>query len=411
MQKVLKQLANLLGRVLFIGFGIQIVLGILWMCNAFAGLGFGEGIVCVGELLLFGAAVYFLARSFKKYQGVAGAVFVTLSAVTFPMVMQSLVTVDGRVFASAFLLLELGCILRAAGDLTGRKYFAAALGFWVAAGLVRAEYLYIGALPPTLLWLLAFIRGVKLPKEQRIKQSRQWNQLLLIMAVGGIIAGVGSFYREPVNLTVCMTSRLAWTNLHESYEKLSGTNQKAIGYWDMTESSYEAVGVEENLFPALEEKWGTREAEDLLRKLAAAAWRKHKAGILKEIVWDMAGYIMAPAVLPLQLQGRAYDSYSGINYRQILDPMPQLGKFYMDYGCWWFAAALILRILQWLAVERRAPKFACVLTVSTGLLMALLYTMSGAGKMDYRNTVFILCVWLVWMAPTVMKKQAKGGSA
>lgn len=58
MQKFLERGAAVLGRVIFIGFSIQVALGILWMCNAFVRLdSFGEGIVCVGQMVALWAAV------------------------------------------------------------------------------------------------------------------------------------------------------------------------------------------------------------------------------------------------------------------------------------------------------------------------------------------------------------------
>jgi hypothetical protein len=406
MQKILKHCTAVLGGVIFIGFGIQIVLGILWMCNAFTGLGFGEGIVCVGELLLFGGAVLFLVRSIRAGR-LPGDVALTLAVVTFPMVLQSLMEVDSRVWTGALLLLELGCVLRVGRDSGKRKFLLWALCFWLAAGLLRREYLYIGAVPMLLSVVSHFSEVRKMSKSSEKVRGRYrsaWNHLLLVLAVGGLIVGVGNFYREPVNLAVHAASRLAWTRLTDNYEHMPYKRRKLIHEGTMRESSYEADGIEQILYPVLERIRGTEEAETLLWELSGVAWENGKSKIVKEMAWDMAGYIMPPMVLQLQLQGRAYESYAGMNYRQILMPAPRLGKIYMDYSCWWFGIALVLRILLWLMEERRLPGRACALVVFTGLFMALLYTLSGAGRMDYKNTLFILCGWLVWLAQPVVSK-------
>ena len=83
MRKLSGHCAAVCGRVIFIGFSNQIVLGIIWMCNAFARLdSAGEGIVCVCQTAVLGGAVYFFAGPLR------GSVFGALSVLTFPMVMQ-----------------------------------------------------------------------------------------------------------------------------------------------------------------------------------------------------------------------------------------------------------------------------------------------------------------------------------
>jgi hypothetical protein len=406
MQKILKHCTAVLGGVIFIGFGIQIVLGILWMCNAFIGLGIGEGIVCVGELLFFGGAVLFLTRCIRAGR-LSGDIALTLAVVTFPMVLQSLMEVDSRVWTGAMLLFEVGCVLRAGRDFQKRRFLLWALCFWLAAGLLRREYLYIGAVPMLLLVVSHFLAVRKMRKSAEKVRGRYrsaWNHLLLVLAAGGIIAGVGSFYREPVNLAVHAASRLAWTELTDNYEHMPYKKRIMIYDGTLRESSYEADGIAQILYPSLEKNRGSEEAESLLWKLSATAWETRKGQIVKEIAWDMAGYLLPPEVLQLQLQGRAYESYAGMNYRQILMPAPRLGKIYMDYSCWWFGIALVLRVLLWLLEERRAAMRECVVIVFTGLFMALLYTMNGAGRMDYKNTLFILCAWLVWLAQPAVSK-------
>ena len=385
MRDFLERCTAVVRGVLFIGFGIQIVLGILWMCNAFAGWNsLGEGIVCVMEMaLLGGAAAFVLPRG----QGFLRGLFRVLCVLTFPMVMQCLMEPDARVPVSALLLLQTGAVMRAVKSQTDREfgsYWGISLCAWVAAGLIRGEYLLFGLVPAV----------VGLVCIGRSKGKKLRTHVALVLATAGIIFGVGSFYQERVQLMSCMVSRISWTTLYDSYEQMPYDKSLRIKYEMLVESSYEVTGIEEVLIPYLEHR---KNRVELLCKLMATSWQNNKKRILKEIAWDMAGYTAAPMILPLQLQGRAYDSYSGLNYRQLLLPAPRLGKLYMDYGCWWFALALILRAAMGLMARRRLDGAAFMAWTLTALIMACAYTMSGAGKMDYKNTLYILCGWLVWV--------------
>lgn len=423
MRKFPEYCAAVLGRVIFIGFGVQIVLGILWMCNAFARLdSLGEGIVCVCQIAALGAAVCFFAGA------VRGRAFAVLSVLTFPMVTQCLVQPDMRVFASALLLVETGCVLRVMEQRERGLFWYAGLCAWLAAALLRGEYLFIGAVPMVFLLLYDCVHAVRSRRERREnapkgldgirRESGQNGQmlrsllyrLLLLCAVAGLAAGIGSFYQKREKLLTHMTSRVAWTTLYNTYADLPDETKKLIKYRDMVESTYEATGIETVLRPSLEKQLGEREAEAVLRALIRTVWQKNKGQILKETVWDMAGYLAAPAVLPLQLRGRAYESYSGSNYLQILKPAPRLGRFYMDYGCKWFMAVSLLGLWTVLALGAarclsggrilRDGSFwrkAGLLSV-TALGMSAGYTLSGAGRMDYKNTLFVLCVWVLWAA-------------
>ncbi|MDE6699450.1 MAG: hypothetical protein K2K10_00315, partial [Acetatifactor sp.] len=236
MQKLLEHCAAVLGRVIFIGFGIQIALGILWMCNAFARLERpGESIVCVCQIAALGAAVYFFAGS------VRGRVFAVLSVLTFPMVLQCLVIPDMRVFASALLISETGCVLRAMEQREGRRFLYAGLCAWLAASLLRGEYLYIGAVPMVFSWLSDCVRfsrnrgdGEGAGRRQRRKGLLY--RLLLLCAVAGLAAGIGSFYQSREKLLTHLTSRVVWTTLYNNYSHQKNEKRVMIKYLDLVDS-------------------------------------------------------------------------------------------------------------------------------------------------------------------------------
>lgn len=342
MRKILEHCDAVLGRVILIGFGIQILLGVLWMYDAFAGMdSFGEGIVCVGQILLLGGAVWFVLPK--------GTPWIRIVCVlSFPIVLQCLMQPDLRVLMAVSLLMGIGCIRK----FRGKKQ----------------------------MWINAFV-------------------FLLL----GILAGAVA---EPqTDLLTRIGSRTAWTTLYKEYERLPQDMIDDIDYDMIAESTYEATGVEDVFMPSLEMTLGRQRSREILKELIAVSWEYSKGRITKEILWDEAGYLFSPLILPLQLKGRAYESYSGLNYRQFLQVAPRLGSFYMRYGCLWFAVVLAIRGLHFLTAERRVDKPVCIYTALTVGGMSLWYSLSSAGRMDYRNTVYILCVWLIWLTDLLRRER------
>ncbi|MCM1100289.1 MAG: hypothetical protein NC079_02915 [Clostridium sp.] len=402
MRKFPERCAAVLGRVIFIGFGVQILLGIVWMCRAFSLLkGWGEGVVCAAQIAVLGVALYFLGGKTR------GKIFMVLSALTFPMVAQCTVRPDARVWAVALLLAQIACVRRAMEDETDMRFFCAGLCAWAAAALIRAEYLCIGAIPMVCYGIWFAVRGRG--EERTLRRRRILNRWLLILAAGGIAAGVGSLYRDRTRLSTHVASRVAWTTLYNSYAAMPEESRQDIDYLELAYGTYEATGIETNLRPSLEQNLGEREADRILYELSSIAWQNGKGQILKETAWDMAGYLLAPAVLPLQLKGRGYESYSGINYRQILEPDPGWGRLYMQYGCRWYITACVLAVVTGVLTGMRPMSRGKGIPLLAGLGMCALYTASWAGKMDYKNTIFVLCVGIICIWEVAVRGVARTG--
>lgn len=349
---------KILSRVIFIGFSIQIVLGILWMGNAFARLNNpGEGIVCVIFMSLTGAVICFVNRSIWGAWNFRKECFVVLSILTFPFVMQMLMNPDYRLGIMLLVLLTLGVALRIVRKKREVKIFLIVLGF----GLLEL----------------------------------------------GVVIGIESLNQGWTPMSIRVTERIAWTTLYKSYERLPQEKRINVNYEEFASSTHDVFGVREVLVPGLLEDLGEEETGQFLAELRVLSWQYEKKQIVKEIIWDAAGYTLSPVVLLLQLEGRAYESYAGKNYRELLMPCPELGKIYTTYSCWWFAIALAISGLIW--VENRFNrkwkvnrlKLLIVLIAQSGMI--LWYTMDSAGKMDYKNTLFVLCMWLLGVIGVAMR--------
>ena len=354
MQRLSEHCALVIRKIIWIGFGIQIVLGVLWMCNAFVEMSdFGKGIVCVGQIILLGAAVLFVFSRVGRPTG--KAFFALASVLTFPMVMQCLTAPDARVLTAVFLLFTWGCLVR-----TKEKKYECRIGACL-----------------TVLLISAGVVSMVLPEAKTDFSAR-------------------------------IGSRVIWTTLYHEFDFLPQDKQDLIDYDVLTESTYEAVGLETILIPDMDETLGKEQSRELLGEMISLTWEYSRNRVIKEIAWDEAGYLVPPLILPLQLSGRAYESYAGINYRQMLSVAPGLSSVYMRFGCVWFLFALVMRFILVLlngaaAGFRRffdtAAKRASILYGGVSvILISAWYTLNSAGRMDYKNSLYIICVWLIWIA-------------
>ena len=333
---VRKRCSAVIGRVVFIGFCVQIILGFLWMCNAFAGMdNFGEGIVCVGQILLFGVV---LSRMIPE-KAIVKKLFRVMAVESFPMIIQTLMRPNTRILLAALLL----------------------LGWQIWQKRKKAAWVFV---------LASVVMGYLMAPEREL------------LAIAG--------------------SRMVWTTLYHDYQVSEEEVQERLGYWVTINSTYEATGIEKVLIPSLRERYTKKETREIINLLIRTAWTNHKNQIVKEILWDEAGYLLPPVVVPMQLQHRAYDSGTGLNYRQFLQPSPLLAKYVMGYGNNWFVLAGILGLLRiFLAGGYKREKGSLWYILITAGGMSLWYTFSTAGRMDYQNAVYILSLWILWMTENV----------
>lgn len=465
MQKVAKAVLAVAGRVLFIGFSIQIILGICWMLCNFTGFQrFGESLLCeeIGKTLIcdeyegilypvlilvtkgmeelilvpYRFILYLLQIGFAFWvsyqllgsfcvQEKSRRVWGALAMLTFPMAMQCHLAVLPDSFVSSLLLLELAVV---SGILiNGRRVtpgsFVKALVCWVLAVLLRPEYLYIGIPPLVLLSLYG------LGKAWKDDRKRMWyplTLLVLVVVLGGLLLMVKNFTQEEgcydrvtKSRNAAMVSRLAWPYAGTDYEFWPGEVKAQFTFEEARQIDYYADHMDRILGRTLEEALGKERAEELFGEIAEIAWQNHKNEILHRTVWDAMGYTVSPLVLQRQFTGKIYDSYSGRNYDIMRSKTPFLTKYYMDYSCMWFGAGLVLtavlegvRLAAGLtekAERRKRLQKLCrwlltaVCCVFSSGVLVLVYTLRGAGMMDYKKSIAVTLLWICWMLSSYLR--------
>lgn len=455
MQKACKAFFAVAGGVLFIGFSIQIVLGLGWMVCNFPGFQqFGESglyveisksficdeyegilypvlilmargiedffripyhyILYLLQLCLAFVAAYRLLQS-AGVKGRGLTVWASLALLTFPMAMQCHLAVLPDSLTGSFLLLELSFafhILHQGGELRSRQLIKV-LAFWLLAALMQPVYLYLGAIPVIFLFFFGMVKSRKTNKKKILYNG------IMILAFAGMITGVedltqveGYYGRVHPSLNASLMSRCAWLYVENGYELWPREAKETVPWEQAVQISHYADNMERILAKPLEEAVGVERAREIFGEIAGIAWQHHKSKILHNAAWDVVGYTFSPAVLQRQLTGKAYDSYSGRNYDIMRARTPQLTESYLNYSCWWFAAGLGVAAVVQMAVIGKAlyrawrrtsaisfhggkvlSVFICLFT--SGALV-LLYALRGAGMMDYKKSIAVTLLWLLW---------------
>lgn len=342
-------------RILFIGFTIQIMLGLAWVCCNFMQVqDYGQGYRIKYPYFLyllqmgfaFFSGYHFLHRMVgKKY-----AVWGSLALATFPFAMQ--------------------------------------------CHLAVLPYSFMGSLT-----LLMFSFMKRIFDKGSALRPLVWAVVCGVLAWGIYGNTDNQRYEGDVgrSFEAVMARRVAWPTLWVDYESWPEEIQEVTA--DVVWEAYLHPDYMKRLEEALESRVDEATAKEYYRQITKVGWEYHAPLILRQIGWDILGYAVSPAIFRPKLQGRSYDAYTGRNYEAMRGNAPVLTKYYVEYGCWWFCCCLILALLLTilrLAEVRRLPWKAPLLIILAAGVIVLLLAMRGAGVMDYRNTIAVNELWLIW---------------
>ena len=425
MKKAVRSLCTLLKGILFIGFSIQIIFGLVWMCFNFMevqAFGTPEGFIYPLFLRVFGNVpqiLYLLQLVFAYFAGdrllrpvLKGKAFerswYVLAVLTLPTAMQCHMALLPYSFVESFLFLEVSCCLDFVCDKDDVKTGRLAAGgvCWLALSFLLPEYGWLGGIP--LLLVVLF----RLPMFKKRLRPMTYC-VLVIAAFGGMIAGVDSLTGKADgsggSFWFSMASRTTWPTVWNDFrvwpEEIIVAVEPLI-----QETTFAPGNMERLIKPAIEVAVGKERTEAYYREMARIAWHIHGPVIIRQIGWDALVYVLPQVMLPLQLEGEGYDSCSGRNYDIMLGKHPLITRHYMDYSCWWFMAAFGITAfmsIAWLiagegSFEKGAFRFLFVCALYAGAV-TVFYVMRGAGLSDYKCTLAVSAVWTVWSLYSMRK--------
>lgn len=388
-KKAAAHISGVIKRICFIGFSIQIVLGIIWMGANFAHVqDFGKPesafygflfricgqcpqVLYVLQLAVAFAAGYFLLQVLAPAK-IKFAIWRALVLLTFPFAMQTALAIQPYSLMGSLFLLCLALLLKKGGKCPLR--YGAALAC-----------------------------------------------VLLFMILSGTFDGDNGDKVWDYGWEASFASRMGWSTILNdrgfwSEELVEYTEEV---WWETTYCADNMVLLQQSVV----EQAGEEKARDYFLEIARVGWQHRAPVVVRQVGWDVLGYAVTPLILPIQLAGEAYDSYTPGNYAAMREHTPGLCRVYMEYSCWWFGCFLCLAIVLsatrvgLLFSERdkkEVRKFAWsvlwktgICVVASGVLVTLL-TLRGAGVMDYRWTVGVNQLWLVW---GMLMMRREGGEA
>lgn len=418
-------------NILFTGFTVQICLGLFWMAGNLAEIQdfapvdtgvypffvhlAGKGYPLI-YLLQLGFALYAGYRLSVNLHSGGGRICLWggLALMTLPMAMQCHMALLPYSLVCSLALLEISlvCELWGKGRECCVKKLAGILACYGAQCLLWPKYCIPGAVLPLLLLLL------KLPGMLR-KREQLFRGLLLavcFLAAAALGYGLGQKGEDGEGgvsgWNWMLVKRVCWPTLWVDMEKMTEEIQSAVRDVAWV-SGYYPHNMELYFKPALEAAMSPEAADLALEEMVRRSWDVHGSMVIRQIGWDVLGYGVTPLILPLQLAGEAYDSYSGRNYEIMRDGAPVLTKYYVRVACGWFGVSLLLtlgavvlsciggpvRIRK--ALSGAAPFLAVLFAAG---FVILFFTVQGAGIMDYKYTVWINQLWIMWSIKAVSGK-------
>ena len=191
---------------------------------------------------------------------------------------------------------------------------------------------------------------------------------------------------EPI--LVSMASRVAWPFLQDDYFNMSIEVKVRIDSDVAMGSAAYADGMAQVFFPLIEERFGTEVAKQACIDVITYELGFNTRKIVEYIVQDFASYHVPAVANYMHLEGMGYASMASRNYACLSMYSPVIASWYVAYWAVSFVLFAISAIVIWVA-EKRKVIWCYVILIGIPIECAIvLFTMQGAGLMDYKKVLF-----------------------
>ncbi len=438
-----EQVQHILRDLLFIGAGIQIVLGLIWLvCNLSATqllpnasrLGAWENyygfvypallwvlqkvaapfeipwysLLYLIQLGFSFHAVFSFMRVFFPQKFLS--VWFSLGVLTLPATMQVNLAVlpDSIVFSLYLMMIGIG-IKAFRGEQRSRLQVLLLQGMlWILAAMLQPDYGLIGA-AVLLIFLICGWRDKKNLKEYLAKAGMCL--LLFCGTMGAVLVTeqMDSYELPHKSIGLRLVSRFAWPNIDLTRERWPAELYNHFDWKRMQRINSEADCIFTEFGPDCRELMGVESGERLFFRIARDAFMNRTGRITKDILWDGACYVFAPTMLYYQLRGVGYPSYSGRNYDFMRMHTPGLTKLYVTYTAFWFTIEILLAFVLMLVVrgKKLLPGKEVLFLLSNAVVLLGILVFRGAGVMDYKMGLFFPFLWVLFVGNVLNKRLLK----
>ncbi len=460
-----KIVSVLLGRLIIIGFAAQIVFGIVYtarnigyvqmfgdaaenvavsgrfVCDVYTGVLYPAVLLIVRaamgalqlpwysfmyllQLTLGITAGYIFLREFGKERFGRGLYFYgSLVIATSPLILQSHLAILSGSFAFSFLMLETAYMRNAWGSrqMSDSRGFCFELGrvclFWLLAALTEWDFLIVGAVPVvTLLVRAVFVLAHTDRKRIVFPFIILMSFTVLIIGSYGLTKSREEKASPAKSIEVSLFDRVCWKTFLYRDGSLRYSLWEAAGTEAIEEAGLHRAAVKTVLEPVIEDNLGTDGAKKLFLELAGQAWETNKGEILHDAATDMAGYIIAPVITEVLLEGRTFISYTSRNFDIFKRNCPVLARYYLDFSFFWFAATLMIAGVLWILKlftairEKKKPGTgmgAVITTIVTAVILSVRNVFLGSGVYDYKLAVFTSALWVMLILFSTNEKETR----
>lgn len=452
MRKLTGHIFAVAGRLLFIGFTLQIIFGMIWMvgnfvhCQQFGevnsllypavlmiakGMGrvFPVPYYCFVYIIQTGicfCAVYFFLKIIQdifsgkccgisnnhekgKACGKLFRIWAVLAVLTAVPVMQCMLALLPYALTGALMLIELGLAIKAI-YYRGMQRVSDVVkisAVWVLQALFLHEYMLFGAIPVFMVLISELQWGLKNGRRTLRRASYYVAAIAvslgMLTAVYGSCKQIGLYEEKNPGFVKGLFSRTCLTTVLWDWDTWTDELVEQLAWEVRYSAAYYADNITLEVEPYIDEKYGDEAGEFYLDTIGVA-WESYKTQIIHELLWDAAGYSVSPVIVKRQLSGLGYMSLTARNYDMMKRSTPKLTKYYVNFFLDWFIAALavfaICVVAAVLNLLRRVkkPQLMCLLTlIATAVCMCIRYVLMGAGIMDYKRTLMITALWIIFM--------------
>lgn len=450
----------MLGRVLFIGLSVQMILGLLWMFSSFTAFQEFEGsfflekvsrtLVCddyTGILypILIGAARgiasvipvpyycllyllqlglgFFAARFFLGGGKAPGKrqrflrVWGSLVLLTVPLGMQCHLAVLPCSLAASLLLIQLGIFFRGLRKRRedGSREFTARTqallgGLWAAEVFLLPEYRWFGVIP-----VMGYaVWGIVSPGGKDLKKN-----LGIVLVAGAFLGAV------PTAADMTMQTG-AWGRMENTFEgalfrRVCGGYyaqycklwpeelQKLLTPEEISECLKYQTAISRIMAGKAEDVYDGESLKGYYLEAVRNVWSYQGKNIFKNFAADLAGYGFAPTLSRVYQRMAYYDSLAGSNYDVMRRKAPRITGYAAVYGSYCFAVGLLFAALCRIGTRAAAGKkgrgnaFVFVFCAGLGVWICFWYSMQGYGVMDPKNSVAVTLLWFAWICGAAIK--------
>lgn len=372
-----------------------------------------------------------------KKIGIFWKIWGTLCLMAIPMVMQCHMAVLPHSLTLSLFLIMFSYIIEAIRqpDVVPTKTVTKIMVLWVLTALLMPEYKMFAGVPVFVFSAYTSLRLWKTTKKQVLFHAVSLLiSLGIILVVGNLTQVPGSHGKMQKTYASAAVSRFVWPWFMENYTYWPQEIQEIMSIEDARNISWFSDNVIDEFGPLVESKAGVENAQALYWQMVRISFNIHTRGIVKNIAMDAVSYSVPPLMLMKSLSGAGQESYSGSNYEIMKEQAPGITKRYVHFGNWWFIAGGILSCIAFvlsfdkilfknisfnkISFKKKSTKkilfnkikwnqaVSILLLIVTSAVMVVYYTMSGAGIMDYKNTIFVSFLWYVWMM-RILKESCK----